>query len=66
MRKTTKKPLSLTSETIRQLDANQLSEIAGGYTSIPCGTRGCSIQGCLSQAPTCADTCTELTPQCPM
>ena len=46
MTKRTKKPLSLRTETIRELRDNQLTAAAGGYTSIPCATNGCSLASC--------------------
>jgi hypothetical protein len=56
-----KKALTFKSETIRQLDAQQLNDINGGYYSVPCGTRGCTYPYCPSDSPTCGCG----TPQCP-
>ena len=46
MKKTTKKPLSLDTQTVRSLRDADLGGTAGGYYSIPCGTRGCSFFSC--------------------
>ncbi len=48
MKKTTKKPLALDAQTVRSLRETSLDEAAGGYYSIPCGTRGCSIYSCYA------------------
>jgi hypothetical protein len=48
-----KRTLSLSTQTIRALRSADLGGAAGGYLSIPCGTRGCSAASC---AVSCAAT----------
>jgi hypothetical protein len=58
-----KSALKFKSETIRQLSQSQLHDVNGGYFSIPCGTRGCSIPYCPTDAPTCVGAgCTTTLP----
>ena len=41
-----RRALSLSTQTIRDLRRDELAPAAGGYTSIPCGTLGCSFVSC--------------------
>ena len=46
MKKNRKSTLSLQAETVRALSNADLTTAAGGYYSIPCGSRGCSYTSC--------------------
>ena len=55
MKKNQKRPLSLSTQTVRALDATELRELGGGY--LPSGNSWCQACSYISAAVVCSAKC---------
>ena len=67
MKKTnlSKRALTLSTQTVRSLRGADLADAAGGYTSIPCATHGCSVASCVVSCAATQCICVTYDKGCP-